>query len=58
MLKAPALLFPGHLKSPGIVGDLGTARTCCCTIDHIDILKNLVIISFCSLPILQQLKGI
>ena len=34
MLEAPALLFPGHLKSPGItMGDLGTTRTYmyCCT---------------------------
>ena len=32
MLEATALPFLGRLKSPCIVGDLGTARTFCCTI--------------------------
>ena len=52
MLEAPALLFPGRLKSPGIVGHLGTAKTIIVAqTDHIDILKNLEISSACSLAL-------
>ena len=45
MLEAPELLFPGRLKSPGVVGDnMLFTQT-----DHIDTRKNLVIISLYSL---------